>query len=75
MEEHLVCPVCGIHKINGTFRFSYKPLVPVSADDVAGLVCSNAKKGDNATRAYQCINTGGDPDKGDSWEKRLNSIP
>lgn len=69
------CLVCGVYFVDGTFRFSYKPTVSISADDVAGLVCINLKK--NKERHHlinQCINKYGVPDKGDNWDKRLKTI-
>jgi hypothetical protein len=75
MENPIICPVCGVYFIDGTFRFSYKPTQPISANDVAGLVCSNLSKNPNGVALkLQCINKTGDPAEGDSWEKRLKSI-
>jgi hypothetical protein len=70
-----VCPVCGIQKIDGTFRFSYKPTVVVSPDDVAGLICFNVSLGAKADMINYCINKDGaiTPDS-NSWEKRRKFI-
>jgi hypothetical protein len=75
MENPIICPVCGVYFIDGTYRFSHKPTKPVSANDVAGLVCSNLSKNPNGESLKRhCINKTGDADNGDSWEKRLKSI-
>jgi hypothetical protein len=69
------CPVCGVYVVDGTFRFSYQPKKIISADDVAGLVCSNLTKIPSRTHLVeQCINKHGNPELGDNWDKRLNTI-
>ena len=69
------CSVCGVYYIDGTYRFSHKPTMAISPDDVAGLVCSNLKKTiEREHLISKCINKNGDADKGDNWKKRLNSV-
>lgn len=73
--EPITCPVCGVYLIDGTFRFSYQPTKPISADDVAGLVCTNLSKNPKGELLKsQCINKTGDATNAESWEKRLKSI-
>jgi hypothetical protein len=44
MSKIQVCPICGIQKIDGTFRFSYKPSKPVSDAEVFSKVCRRVVK-------------------------------
>lgn len=70
-----VCPVCGVYFIDGTFRFSYKPTTTVTANDVAGLVCSQLDKNPKGKSLKEhCINKIGIAEEGDSWDKRLKGI-
>ena len=58
------CPRCGVHIIDGTVRFAFKPDQPRSYDELAKRVCQWAMDqdrrdgtlGDVATRPSGCIN-------------------
>ena len=76
-NDQYICSVCGVIKYrdDNTFRFSHNPKKVISSDDVAGLICSNVLKSPERSHLYKnCINQSGNPELGDSWDKRWNSI-
>jgi hypothetical protein len=75
------CPRCGVHIIDGTVRFAFKPTEPRSYDELAKRVCQWAHAqdrrdgtlGDVATRPSGCINPCYDMNR--SYGSPLDDIP
>jgi hypothetical protein len=75
------CPRCGVHIIDGTVRFAFKPTEPRSYDELAKRVCQWAHAqdrrdgtlGDVATRPSGCINPCYDMER--SYGSPLDDIP
>lgn len=76
----MICPLCGIQFIDGSYRFSYRPDRPVHKDAVYTRVCKSAidaqKKREEAGEIDLkpialglCINQDGQYDKRYRWLK------